>query len=78
MKSLNVLSIDWDYFIDADIETRMQLFPDTPSEKYSVSLQNFIWSSRYSSEDDLIRVSVDESKLSILENLLHSDKFNPF
>ena len=45
---LRVLSVDWDYFIDADAVKRGSLFPDIPNEKLAYSLQNMIWASRYS------------------------------
>lgn len=44
---INVLSIDWDYFINAEMDTRVDLFPDTPNEDFSLCVQNSIWQSRY-------------------------------
>lgn len=67
--TLRILSIDWDYFIDADISQRYQLFPDTPSEKYSEKLQNIIWTSRYS-DKELINIPVNHAALNQLENFL--------
>ena len=42
-----ILSIDWDYFINATAEQRLLLFPDGGNENISYDLQDFIWSSRY-------------------------------
>ena len=55
-KALNVLSMDWDYFIDADGETRLMHFPDVPSENYSQSLQNIIWMNRYADDETLAKI----------------------
>lgn len=43
----NVLSIDWDYFIDATSDERLLLFPDGGTEDVSLSLSNYIWAIRY-------------------------------
>ena len=50
---LNVLSIDWDYFVNATGNERALYFPDVPNENYGKSLQNSIWVSRYSQTDKL-------------------------
>lgn len=47
MDRLNVLSIDWDYFVDASMEDRVRLFPDGGNENIPTVLGNFIWTSRY-------------------------------
>lgn len=44
----NVLSIDWDYFIDCSIAERHSLFPDGGNENISLDLSNIIWYTRYS------------------------------
>jgi hypothetical protein len=44
---LNVLSIDWDYFINADMCERMELFPDGGNENLSLFLGNTCWSGHY-------------------------------
>lgn len=48
MSRVNVLSIDWDYFIGCDCLTRMMKFPDGGNENLSPWLQTFVWNSRYS------------------------------
>ena len=57
MKELNVLSIDWDYFIDASIEQRDELFPD-PNDNLPQLLKSFVWANRYA-ENDLMKIQVD-------------------
>lgn len=44
-----VLSVDWDYFINATAHQRAMLFPDGGNENISYTLQDFIWNSHYSS-----------------------------
>ena len=55
---LNVLSIDWDYFVEADAVYRGTYFPDIPNEKYSESLQNHIWASRYAEHPGLGNIGI--------------------
>ena len=56
---LNVLSIDWDYFIDADGKWRYDHFPDIPNEDYAQSLQYAIWASRYAEDKELIKIGIN-------------------
>lgn len=42
-----ILSVDWDYFINASDEERLALFPDGGNEELSESIKNFIWDSLY-------------------------------
>ena len=44
---LNVLSIDWDYFIDATYDERIMNFPDGGNEAISSGVSNYVWSMRY-------------------------------
>ena len=52
----NVLSIDWDYFINVDGTFRYHHFPDMPNEKYPKQMQNVVWTSRYSEDDEILKV----------------------
>lgn len=65
----NVLSIDWDYFIDATMAQRMELFPDGGNENLGMSLQNSIWSSRYMS-GELVKIGIDKKALNFLKSVL--------
>jgi len=65
----NVLSIDWDYFIDADGEYRVRHFPDIPNENYPKSIQDAIWTSRYAEDDTLLRVGIKSSIYELVERL---------
>lgn len=47
MSRLNVLSIDWDYFVKVSTEDRMKMFPDGGNENFPLGLQSIIWSSYY-------------------------------
>jgi len=42
-----VLSIDWDYFVNASATDRLMYFPDGNSESISGALSDIIWSTRY-------------------------------
>lgn len=75
-KNLNILSIDWDYFIDADNFTRSMMFPDAPNEKYSKDLQQTIWCSRYCN-DELLKVGVNKEAVSRLKKLFRGPNFDP-
>lgn len=68
---LNVLSIDWDYFIDADGAYRNDHFPDIPNEDYAKSLQDAIWVSRYAEDDTLLKVGVNPAVYKLVERLAY-------
>lgn len=66
---LNVLSIDWDYFVDADADFRLTHFPDIPNENYPSSLQDVIWVSRYANDTALEKVGVDPAVRKVVQCL---------
>ncbi len=66
---LNVLSIDWDYFVDANGQYRFEHFPDIPNEKYPQSLQDAIWISRYAEDDSLFKVGVKPAVYALVKRL---------
>lgn len=49
---MRVLSLDWDYFIDATADERFALFPDGGNENMPYGLQNIIWNGRYMSHNN--------------------------
>lgn len=42
-----ILSVDWDYFVNATLEERFTLFPDGGNERINGPLANAVWTSRY-------------------------------
>ena len=44
---MNILSIDWDYFINATASERFSLFPDGGNENLEMGVLAFVWVSRY-------------------------------
>lgn len=46
-----ILSVDWDYFIDASALDRNMLFPDGGNENLSSLVQDIIWANRYAYKD---------------------------
>ena len=68
---LNVLSIDWDYFIDASGLYRDRHFPDIPNEDYPKSLQDAIWTSRYAEDDTLLKVGINPAVYGLVERLAY-------
>lgn len=44
---MKVLSIDWDYFVNASCDDRLVYFPDGGNENMCEMLQNIVWGSRY-------------------------------
>lgn len=57
---IKILSIDWDYFMDTDINTRLSCFPDGGVE-YNLKLSNMIWANYYIKN---IRKKIESVKLS--------------
>jgi hypothetical protein len=64
-----ILSIDWDYFVDADEEIMDLCFPDIPSD-CAEFVSNIIWSKYYAGEmrDKLLDVSIEHKKLKYFDN----------
>ena len=71
---LNILSIDWDYFINADSNERVMKFPDIPNENYPLFLQNTIWVSRYSNNPNILDISYNP----VIWDIVQSFKSLPF
>ena len=78
--SLNVLSIDWDYFMDCTNEERNDMFPDGGSEDIGVSTSTMVWGIRYGAtrlnkwlnkdRKELTDVGIDREKLDIVKQLI--------
>lgn len=59
---MRVLSVDFDYFVKATASQRACLFPDAGTEKFPLSLQNYIWSTRYGNPD-LEKIEVESEAI---------------
>lgn len=75
MKTLNVLSIDWDYFMNCSAKFRADHFPDGGNENIGSALANLIWSQRYAFCPDIEKVKVRTKDLDILRNYVESNDF---
>lgn len=67
------LSIDWDYFIDTDIHSRLRLFPDGGNEDLDPFLQKFVWDKHYSYSPELEKIGVLKPAVNLVREVL--DKF---
>ena len=75
MSTLKVLSLDWDYFIDASLSQIATLFPDTPTESINGDIQNLIWASHYGNElsgRKLFSIKARQSELRMAKLLVRS------
>lgn len=74
-----ILSIDWDYFINATAVQRVLLFPDGGNENISYTLQDFIWNSHYSSpaSAELRNIGILAIEYNTIHNILRKfiDKY---
>jgi len=70
MKSLKVLSIDWDYFIKVSMDVRMNCFPDGGTGNINPNVQSIIWASLYKHKE-LSKVKIDIAELINLKVLLN-------
>ena len=66
----NILSIDWDYFIDISKNDKVLYFPD--GGEYVSPLMNKIWVERYvlENKDKMEKVYIEKDKVDILVNWL--------
>lgn len=73
---VRVLSIDWDFFINASESQRNDLFPDSGNEYLSQYLQDYVWKSRYaySPNLDLIGTKDLDSLHELLGNFIKEDQ----
>lgn len=70
-KPLRVLSVDWDYFINATEYERFTMFPDGGNENLGNRLRNMIWSGRYATCPELSKITVDEGELENLQRVIN-------
>lgn len=70
----NILSIDWDYYIDISSSDRTFYFPD--GGEYATKLMNLIWVQRYifENKDKVEKFYVQKEKINILTNWLKQIK----
>ena len=68
---MNILSLDWDYFIDATDTERFMMFPDGGNENRNNKLAEFLWTSRYS---DYIAQKTFNSKVKLLTDFNAEEK----
>ena len=78
MKPFRVLSIDWDYLVNATAYQRATLFPDGGSENIPVGLQNVIWATRYADKKDLENIDIDYQSLDLIKKFIISHCSNAF
>lgn len=65
---MKILSVDWDYFINASAEQRYAMFPDGGNENLPLYLTNLIWVSHYNGE--LEKIGIKENDLDIIKNVI--------
>jgi len=72
-----VLSIDWDYFINATTNERAWLFPDGGNENLTPYVENIIWASRYCQTvtkkfkyKSIEEIGIKEHEVEILKEIL--------
>ena len=75
-KTLKVLSVDWDFFQNVDIET-LFYYPD--GHDLPTTLSSMIWANHYANDKEnekLQKVTVNETKLRELLDILMNQKHN--
>lgn len=74
--SANILSIDWDFFVDATANERYMLFPDNGNENISNDIQNICWAGRYI-DPKLSRITIDQFAINTITKLFNNVSYNP-
>jgi hypothetical protein len=75
--TLNVLSIDWDYFIDTTSHKRLVLFPDGGNEYLPNDIGNMIWAVHYinsSSGRELRKINANIAEIENLMNIISASQ----
>lgn len=70
---MKILSIDWDYFIDATMSQRMSMFPDGGNENLPAYIANILWVSHY--DGKLENIGIKEKDLEVAKDLI-ANNFN--
>lgn len=65
---MKLLSIDWDYFVQATRTERIELLPDITSETWSYAIVAGIWLSRYSYSKKLSELSIKKEDYKIFNS----------
>ena len=73
---IKVLSIDWDFFIDATLNQRMGWFPDGGNENLPQPLLNYIWISRYS-ENPIETIEADIESIKTCKQIIWNNSSEP-
>lgn len=69
-KAVKVLSIDWDFFIDADMGQRLRMFPDG-CDNLNRYLDMFIWGNYYAGyQEELTNIGLREKELGYLQKII--------
>lgn len=58
LRKTRILSIDWDYFIDASVKERAAYFPDATTDSRETFLQSLVWANRYVANPNLMELGV--------------------
>ena len=64
-----ILSIDWDFFINATFEERCLLFPDG-NENLGDAMNNYLWKRHYEFFDELSKIGVTDDLSTFIEYML--------
>ena len=72
-----ILSIDWDFFVNATAAQRYTLFPDGGNENLNKDIQDYIWRIHYTSSPEIKNIGVLEEYCEVLHKMLirFADKF---
>lgn len=76
MRQLKVLSVDWDYFVNATAFQRAEMFPD-PNDNLSQKLNDFLWTSHYAYTDELVNIGIAVNEFDELKKYLRSVCHHP-
>ncbi len=69
-ESINILSIDWDYMVDASSEQRYDWFPDGGTEDIPMGVQMEVWASRYSTYPEIAELAPKEEEMLLIEGFI--------
>lgn len=68
---VNLLSIDWDYFLTATYDERLKYFPDASNEDIPPKIQELIWASKYARFGKLL-TDIKINNLILIQDILAS------
>lgn len=77
-KTINILSVDWDYFMSSTNFKREKLYIPDSGEDWTEEERDIMWSSQYALYPSLYNEGIDENRFNKFKEYIKNHKFQRF